>query len=147
MSFYISRLAACIGVLISSALLLIHAQPYDERGMRELFPDTCAVSCFMGIHVGATTDEEALNLLKNNSWVNAASVNFLPLPPSPSKFDDLAHIQWDWNADHPHSLAVDPQLPDGNINIRNHIVESIAFDTAVSAAAMYRNRGNPSVLV
>ena len=147
MTFYLGRLALAIGVLLSSALLVIHAQPYNDRALHELFPENCAASCFMNIHLGITTDKEALHLLKNNAWVKSDSVQLLHLPPSSSKFDDLAHIQWDWDAKRAPSLAVNPQSADANINIRNHIVESIAFDTTIPAAVVYYNLGSPSTLV
>ena len=147
MTVYISRLALCMGVLFSGALLVIHAQPYDDRTLRELFPDQCAVSCFMNIYVGVTTDQEALNLLKTNGWVKTSSVQLLRLPPSSSRFDDLAHIQWDWDVNRPRSLIINPQLADGNINIRNHVVEGIAFDSTIPAAALYHDLGSPSLLM
>jgi len=132
---------------LSAALFFVRAQPYDDQSITELLPENCEASCFIGIQLGTTTDEEALNLLKASSWVDAKSVRLIPLPPSSSQFDDLDHIEWNWNPSRPNLLPINPESPDGNINIRNHKVESIAFDTLISAAAFYRLRGDPSVMV
>lgn len=147
MTYLINRLILGISVVMSVILLLMRAQPYDDRSVIELLPKNCEAACFIGIQIGITTDEEALNLLKASSWVDAKSVRLIPLAPSSSKFDDLDHIEWNWNTDRPNLLPINPQSQDGNINIRNHKVESIAFDTLISAAAFYRLRGNPSVMV
>ncbi len=144
MTVYLSRLAIALSVLLTSLLLFMHTQPYDNHALNELFSDACNASCFMNIHVGITTDEEALTHLKNNAWVKASSVQLLRLPPSSSRFDELSHIQWDWDASRPDSLVINPQLPDGNLNIRNHVVESIAFDSTLPAAALYYYLGSPS---
>ncbi len=143
----IGRLMFYMGMLLSVTVLLIRAQPDNDHSITELLPENCEASCFIGIQLGSTTDEEALNLLKASSWVDASSVKLIPLEPSSSKFDDLDHIQWDWKPNHPSLLLINPELPDGNINIRNHKVESIAFDTLIPTAAFYRLRGDPSVMV
>ena len=147
MTSIISRLMLGISVSMSVILFLIRAQPDNDHSITELLPENCEASCFIGIQLGITTDEEALNLLKASSWIDEKSVRLVPLEPSSSKFDDLDHIQWDWNSKRPSLLPINPQHPDGNINIRNHKVESIAFDTLIPAAAFYRLRGNPSVMV
>ncbi len=147
MTSIISRLIIIISVLMSVILLLIRAQPEDNRSTTEILPANCEATCFMGIHLGITSDEEALNLLKASSWIDPNSVRLIPLDPSSSKFDDLDHIQWDWTDNRPRLLPANPQRPDGNINIRNHKVESIAFDTLIPYAAFYRLRGDPSVMV
>lgn len=147
MIYLINRLILSISVLMSVTLLLIRTQPFDDRSVTELLPENCEAACFIGIQLGTTTDEEALKLLKASSWVDAKSVRLIPLPPSSSQFDDLDHIQWDWKPNRPNLLPINSESPDGNINIRNHKVESIAFDTLISAAAFYRLRGNPSVMV
>ena len=143
----IGRLTFCMCMLLGVTVLLIRAQPDNDYSITELLPENCEAACFIGIQLGTTTDEEALNLLKASSWVDASSVKLIPLDPSSSKFDDLDHIQWDWSTNRPRLLPINPQHPDGNINIRNHKVDSIAFDTLIPAAAFYRLRGDPSVMV
>ncbi len=147
MTSLIGRLMLFIGVLLSIVMVLIRSQPHNVRAVLELLPENCEAACFSGIQLGLTTDEEALHLLKTNAWVDPASVKLIPLDPSSSKFDDLDHIQWDWKISRPGLLPINPLLPDGNINIRNHKVESIAFDTLIPTAAIYHLRGDPSVMV
>ncbi|MBI1278952.1 MAG: hypothetical protein GC179_12560 [Anaerolineaceae bacterium] len=144
MTILISRLMLGISLVLSIALLVVRAQAEDSRSLTEILPANCEDSCFAGIQLGITTDEEALNLLKVSSWIDAKSVRLIPLDPSSSKFDDLGHIQWEWAINRPRLLATNPTSADGNINIRNHKVESIAFDTLLPAGAIYRLRGNPS---
>ncbi|MEP6988425.1 MAG: hypothetical protein ABI970_22675 [Chloroflexota bacterium] len=64
------RLALLLIVLFTAALLLIHAQPYDDHELRELLlPEGCPAPCFMGIRPGVTTMDEAMNILKSHKWV------------------------------------------------------------------------------
>ncbi|MCA0458765.1 MAG: hypothetical protein LCI00_32725 [Chloroflexi bacterium] len=128
-------------------LLLFQLQPYDMRPIHELLPDTCDEPCLLGIFPGSTTDEEALHALMNSAWVDAESVQFTRQPPSSSRYDDLARIQWSWSAARPDWVMADRQPYDGIVNIRNHVVERIAFDTRIEAADLYRHLGSPTILV
>ena len=146
MTNYLIRLALVVGALLTSAVAVIHARPSDNHTWDELFPDTCTLSCFMMIYPGSTTDQDALNVLNASAWVNPASIQFSHLPPSASKFDDLARIEWKWDVGRPASLLVKAQSSDGIIVVRNHVVESIAFDSALPAAAIYHHLGSPRLL-
>ncbi|MEP6988387.1 MAG: hypothetical protein ABI970_22475, partial [Chloroflexota bacterium] len=57
-------------LIFTVALLLIHAQPYDDHELRNalLPPDGCA-SCFMGIRPGVTKVEEAIKILEASGWL------------------------------------------------------------------------------
>jgi hypothetical protein len=67
-------------LILSSALLLpvllIRAQPYDDRALREFLtpPEGCPAPCFMGIRPGVTTAEEAEQLLAAQSIIRRGEV-------------------------------------------------------------------------
>ncbi len=147
MTRYFVYASLLLSSVFSVGLLVLRARPYDNHPILELLPDTCAAPCFLGIYPGITSADDALHLLKISPWVNADSVRLLRQMPSSSKFDDLARIQWVWSAARPDWVIADSPTPDGTINIRNHVVERIAFNTRISAAAIYRNLGNPTLLV
>src|SRR5690349_3960838 len=68
--FYL-RLILLPLVLFSAALLLIHAQPYDDHELRELLlPEGCPAPCFMGIRPGITRTKAALKSLVTGQWAD-----------------------------------------------------------------------------
>ncbi len=70
MSGFYLRLLMLPLLIFTAALLLIHAQPYDDRDLRELLlPEGCPAPCFMGIRPGVTTVDDAVMLLEANEWV------------------------------------------------------------------------------
>src|SRR6185369_14911882 len=57
-------------VAFTVVLMLIHAQPYDDRELHQiLLPEDCPPPCFMGIRPGVTTVDEVIKVLQNNKWV------------------------------------------------------------------------------
>lgn len=147
MTRYLLMASLVVSGVFSIMLMLFQLQPYDMRPIHELLPDTCEAPCFLGIFPGSTTDEEALQALMNSEWVDAESVHLTRQPPSSSRFDDLARIQWSWSAARPDWVMADREPYDGMVNIRNHVVERIAFDTRIEAADIYRHLGSPTILV
>jgi hypothetical protein len=56
--------------LLTAALLVIHAQPYDDHGLRQLLlPDGCPAPCFMGIRPGVSTMDETVKILEASKWL------------------------------------------------------------------------------
>ncbi len=82
-------------VVFTAVLLLIHAQPYDDHGLRQLMlADDCAAPCFMGIRPGVTTRDEAIALLKASNW--------LKIEPSKLKSEDITYpLLLKWNGNQP----------------------------------------------
>jgi hypothetical protein len=79
-------------MIFTFALLLIHAQPYDDHELRELLlPEGCPMPCFMGIRPGVTTGDEALKLLRASKWVEGIS----------GRSSELGIITWQWSNQNP----------------------------------------------
>src|SRR5690349_20269941 len=77
--------------LITVALLLIHAQPYDDHDLREiLLPEGCPAPCFMGIRPGVTTADEAAAILKSSKWIGK-------LVDAGGYSLELRDLSWDWS--------------------------------------------------
>jgi hypothetical protein len=75
----------------TAALMLVHAQPYDDHELRELLlPDGCPAPCFMGIRPGVTTMDEALKILEASGWIETDK-------PKPSNDDFGNEISFEWN--------------------------------------------------
>lgn len=59
-------------LIFTVALLLIHAQPYDDHELRDLLlPERCPPPCFIGIRPGVTRLDEALEILNASGWVES----------------------------------------------------------------------------
>jgi hypothetical protein len=104
-------LAALNFILIASVLTAARAQPFDDQALRDvLFTPECAPPCFLNIHPGVTTRDEALAILRAHPWV--ASVT------TPSARNQ---IYWTWNGTQPafllnHELRNAVSFLDGTIS-------------------------------
>lgn len=109
-----------IGILFKSALLLvialalpvllIRAQPYDDRALHALFnpPSDCAAPCFMGIRPGAMDIWDALEVLRQHEWV--ARVSHYDLEQSKNLDGTITiRLNWDWS-------GLQPELIDASQN-------------------------------
>ena len=114
--FYL-RLALLPVLLLTAALLLIHAQSYDDRELRQaLLPEDCPAPCFMGIRPGVTNGEDAVKLLQANDWVgeidNGVSDN------------QEGFIRWDWSDQKPSWISENTK---GKIWITGQRVDTITI--------------------
>src|SRR4051812_45844003 len=76
--FYL-RIMLILIIVFTGALLLIHAQPYDDHELRELLlPEGCPAPCFMGIRPGVTTADEAIKILESSEWAASIDKQFMP---------------------------------------------------------------------
>jgi hypothetical protein len=116
--FYL-RLAILPVLILTAAVLLIHAQPYDDRELRHvLLPEGCPAPCFLGIRPGVTTSEEAITLLKKSGWAeDIESVLY------------GSQLKLKWNARSPSWLANDGAYGGPAIWIQHGIVSEFRIDT------------------
>ncbi len=98
MSRYYLKVSVVTLLLLSIAMIIIRAQPYQEnRALRALLaPEGCEMPCFMGIRPGVTTVDEALALLENNDWVTNVHTS-------------QSGIVWDWTGKQPDFIRTDMQ--------------------------------------
>jgi hypothetical protein len=93
-----------IGLMVVMLLpiLAIHAQPYDDGGLRDfLTAEDCAAPCFLDIHPGTTALYKADLMLNANDWVSEVDRNMHTLLGEP------ATIRWQWNGRQPWFFADD----------------------------------------
>ncbi len=66
------RFVTVVTALWLLPVLLIRAQPYDDRDLRAFLAPSadCLAPCFMGIRPGVTTIEEAMLILQGSPWVS-----------------------------------------------------------------------------
>jgi hypothetical protein len=108
-------------LLLTTALLLIHAQPYDDHDLRQLLlPDGCPAPCFMGIRPGVTTVEEAIKILEASGWVD----NYERDPILPV-------IRITWNRNRPSWLENDALYNGSVIWIDDDLVTAFMLDTTL----------------
>jgi hypothetical protein len=114
-----SRFTGVSLVLLAALLLLIHAQPYDDHGLRqEVSTEVCSLPCFMGIRPGLTTVDEAYQLLSNNVWVGDMSKQVLN--------DLYGTITWSWSVQKPAWIADHSK---GQVLIRDRVVSTVVINT------------------
>ncbi|MBA3869066.1 MAG: hypothetical protein H0X30_07925 [Anaerolineae bacterium] len=120
--FYI-RCALVALIITSLAILLVRAQPPNDD-LRQMPANNCLSSCFMGIHPGVTTFEEAVKLLKAHPWVSKVTS------------DDPNQLGWLWSDQAPNFLqnaAVNPVYPvNDEIIFEDGVVSTININTRLT---------------
>lgn len=114
-----SRFTVVSLLLFAALLIVIHAQPYDDHGMRQqISADACTLPCFMGIRPGITTVDEAYQRLSENVWVGDMSKQVLN--------DLYGTITWTWSDQKPLWIADHSK---GQVQIRDRIVSAVVINT------------------
>jgi hypothetical protein len=96
------RVALLLSGLWLLPVLLIHAQPFDDGGLRDFLvpPEGCPAPCFMGIRPGAMTANEAAAQLGRQTWV-------LRHRRANQSIENYAQLNWWWHESAP--AWIDPQ--------------------------------------
>ncbi|MEP6988427.1 MAG: hypothetical protein ABI970_22685 [Chloroflexota bacterium] len=114
MSRLFLRLTLFLLLIFTAALLLIHAQPYNDHELRAvLLPEGCPAPCFMGIRPGVTTVDEAMKLLAANGWVDQIN-------------NQSSYISWKWRDQKPPWISQNEQ---GEIRLTDQRVSTITIYT------------------
>lgn len=122
------NLVPSLMLAFSAAVLVIHAQPYDDAAVRALLmPSGCPAPCFLGIRPGLTTLADALRILQAHPWVGMV----YPIHEPPTV------IYWDWNGRQPAFFrpGMQPQMILSDDTVRR--VKSILLDTTIPVAYAY----------
>jgi len=111
-------------IVAGVVILLVCAQPHNDHDLRWLPVNNCLSACFLGIHPGKTTIEEAVKLLKAHPWISQVM---------PMNTRGSYRIGWFWSDDVPDFLkhtTTNPDFPaDGGITFDNGVVRNIGFNT------------------
>jgi hypothetical protein len=128
------RIGLTLCSLLMALMLLIQAQPYQDKAVRRLLlPEGCAVPCFMGIRPGVTTVTDMVHLLQNSGWVNPADISVN------SRFN-VIRLEWRWNGQQPALLrggaqAVATILPGFNqeptLGEPERVITGLSINTAI----------------
>ncbi len=117
MSYFYVRLMLIPVFLFTAALLLIHAQLYDDHELREfLLMRGCSTPCFMRITPGVTLHEEVVKLLKENPWVEKIT------------YEDNTSIKWAWSGQQP--IWINP-TKEGSLSLYADKVTGIQFPSVI----------------
>lgn len=144
--FYL-RLVLMLIVILIIALMVIHAQPYDDHELRELLlPEGCPAPCFMGIRPGVTTEDEVVVILKASEWVDPNSINILETKayPNATVGDQSSLIEWRWTQHANRLLITDENYIAGSIFTRDNRVEKMTIYIHLRLGEIYTSLGNPT---
>jgi hypothetical protein len=101
------RLALILTLLLSGTLAATHAFPF-EAPLDDLFTTTpgcrAASRCFMGIHLGSTTIDQAVAALSANPWVGQIDSRM------------FTQVSWTWSGKQP--AFIDSNVP-GSATVRD----------------------------
>jgi hypothetical protein len=116
-------------LLFAASISLIRARPYNDNDFRFFFlpPENCRRPCWQQIRPGATTVNEALNILEGVPWAADVVVN-------------KQMISWTWGDESP--LPVDTRLP-GKMLISNNYIVAIAVPLNISFGDLQVLFGQP----
>ncbi len=131
----LGRWALLLSGLFLLPLLLIHAQPYDDGGLRDFLtpPDGCLAPCFIGIQLGETSADDAVAVLDEQPWV-------LWGDESLKSYRTPRQLSWEWSEAAPVWLQQDaPALA----TLFDDQVGLIAFQTRISRAEFLLAYGPP----
>lgn len=88
---------ACFWLL---PIMFIHAQPYDDGGLRDfLMTGDCRAPCFLNIYPGVTLMREADAIIRAQDWVEQVEYSTDALSGQPGA------IFWRWNGQQPDFFA------------------------------------------
>jgi hypothetical protein len=122
-----------LSMIFMAVILLIHAQPYQDGGLRAFLvpPSDCSAPCWLGIRPGVTTISGSSGILEGSSWIGA----FEPISPA------TAFVKF--------SEAISA-VKRGRVNLwegREGVVERLAlFDTGLSLSDVQLVLGRPERL-
>src|SRR5690349_2280729 len=116
--FYL-RIIVLSVLLFTTALLLTHAQPYDDHELRELLlPEGCPPPCFMGIRPGITNKNDALQILEATGWMERSEY-----------IQERDVIRITWKRTSPAWLVNDRTSGSAFLWLTNGIVNQISLQT------------------
>lgn len=131
------RLTSWIAALCMMVVVLVRAQPYDDSTVRNfLSSGDCDAPCFMGIIPGITRGADAVDMLRNNPWVDARSIYIGRNSSRPYSW-----ATWDWNGRQPAYLTGSGYL--NYSNVFDQTVQVIHIQTAFSLGTLLLALGQP----
>jgi hypothetical protein len=133
MPHFYPRLVLIPLILFTTALLLIHAQPYDDHELRDLLlPEGCPAPCFIGIRPGITNKNDALQILDATGWMERSEY---------IKERDVIRITWKRTS--PAWLVNDRASGSAFLWLTNGIVNQVSLETNLMIGDIQLSEGQP----
>jgi len=137
------KLWIALPILFALPILIIHAQPYDDRATRALITGDCRQPCLMGIRPGTTIMEGAVYTLQAHDWVANQADEF----PAPVRYALLygiplprTLIHWRWSATQPGWID---GAQNGTLIVEDNDVWELTVDTHLSLGEILLAFGDP----
>lgn len=115
------KIAALLLVGFTTALVALHAQAYDDHGLREFLASgaDCKMPCFLGIRPDVTMVDDAITLLENHPWVKTVH----------APIEQVGYaVTWEWSGLQPAWLSDHRGL----LQLRGRVVRQILLTTTLS---------------
>lgn len=128
-------------VTLALPVLLIRAQPYDDRDLHVLLspPSDCAAPCFMGMRPGAMDIWDALRVLHQHEWV--ARVGQYDFEQSKNLDGTITiRINWEWSGLQPDLIDASQ---DGSVWILDDRLVSVEVATFLRLGDIRLGLGAP----
>ncbi len=118
-------------VLLTGVFTLFYDSAYFDR-IRSFIISDCAKPCFMGVHPGTMTVDEAETALGQNQWVNRVNVSLSSL--------GYGTLNWRWSGEQPDFVSANNN---GLSQINDQIVDSLLIRTRIRFGDIWLAFGAP----
>jgi hypothetical protein len=111
-------------VILALTAALIRAQPLLPAAFTGLLPDAaCAAPCFLGIEVGRTSAQQAIEVLARHPWVDHVILS--------ERFGATrgGFVGWAWSGSQPAWINTDQT---GSLWVRDNTVRFLRFQTTIA---------------
>ncbi len=139
-------LVSALTSLFVLPIMMIRAQSYDDRAIRELAPVDCPAPCLLGIRPGAHTLSEGIYFLEAHNWV-ATRVEQMPSVVQMSLRYGATiartEVRWRWAANNPAWIN---DTLFGVITVENLDVKLMTIDTYLTVGDIALAFGSPDAV-
>lgn len=118
-------------VLLTGVFTLFYDTAYFDR-IRTFIRSDCAIPCFMDVHPGTSTVDEAKSILEANQWVKKVNVSISSL--------GFGILHWSWSGQQPDFIN---RNHNGLSQINNEIIDSILIRTHIRFGDIWLAYGAP----
>ena len=136
----------CVPVLLvlwMLPVLLIRAQPYDDRANRALVQENCTMPCFLHIRPGMTTMSDAVSLVGGHEWVANGPLGFPALIRDAVQFGSVVPrtmIDLRWTENLPEWID---ETQNGTLSVEDQRVLGLMINTRLSVGEIFLAFGEP----
>jgi hypothetical protein len=137
------RIVPVLILLWMLPVLLIRAQPYNDRATPALVQDNCAMPCFLSIRPGMMTMSDAVSLVGGHEWVANGPLGFPALIRDAVQFGSVVPrtmIDLRWTENLPEWID---ETRNGTLSVEDQRVLGLMIDTRLSLGEIFLAFGEP----